>query len=242
MTLRRNRRSNQNVHTSAIVTPAEILEPKQLLSGQSLIARPNLTGPVDSADETPTITWKAIKGASRIEIWVNRLQPNGDTASAKVIHETTIAGNATSFQVGSELSSQTPLPGGRYRAWIRGINDTNGSTSVWSGAHTFSIGQSAPVVPSLNSLPATTSDRTPTFTWSSDSANDGYEIYVSRNGTSGAYIRTKVQQTSFTASDNMANGTYRVWVRGRNSAGQGRIRGLWESDGKFGCDVSCLQE
>lgn len=220
MTSRRNRRSKQTATTSAIVTLAEILEPKQLLSGQSLIARPNLTGPVDSADETPIITWNAIDEASRVELWVNRLPQNGDSGAAKVIHETAIAGNATSFQVGSDLSSQIALPSGRYRAWIRGANDADGMKSVWSAPHTFSIGQSAPVVPVLNLLPATTTDRTPTFTWSADAANDGYEIYISRNGAAGAYVRTKVGQAAFTSNEDMAEGTYRIWVRGQNSAGQ----------------------
>ncbi len=69
-------------------------------------------------NRTPAISWSAVTGATRYELWVNH-----EGVTNRVIHETTLTG--TSF------TPSTGLAAGNYRIWVKAIG-SNGTESSWS--------------------------------------------------------------------------------------------------------------
>ena len=83
------------------------------------LSTPALTTlPVTTSDRTPTISWNAVTGADRYELWVNH-----EGVTNKVIYETAL--NGTSF------TPLTSLAAGNYRIWVKAIA-SNGTESGWS--------------------------------------------------------------------------------------------------------------
>jgi RHS repeat-associated protein len=87
--------------------------------------RTELTSPgTTTSDTTPTFAWLAVDGATRYDLWVDRVG-----GASQVIREQNLTG--TQFTPISSLAT------GTYRVWVRAIN---GSTpSPWSISLTFSI-------------------------------------------------------------------------------------------------------
>ncbi len=73
-----------------------------------------------------TVSWKAVNGATRYELWVNRIDDQGKLVAAKVISDDQIVGTSTT------LPAQT----GKFRVWIRAIRNEAAGTyySNWSRA------------------------------------------------------------------------------------------------------------
>jgi pimeloyl-ACP methyl ester carboxylesterase len=78
-----------------------------------------------TADRTPSITWTAVDGAVRYELWVSRLDGGG-----RVIHETSLT--PTSFSPSVDMERLT------YRIWVRAVSVT-GVFSDWSRPLDFTI-------------------------------------------------------------------------------------------------------
>jgi predicted phage tail protein len=90
------------------------------------LAAPMITGPFGNTSAQPVITWNAVAGAVRYDLWVNNLT----TGQAQVIRQTNVTG--TSYQPAS------PLPTGNYRAWVQAWNAA-GLFSAWSAPADFSV-------------------------------------------------------------------------------------------------------
>jgi fibronectin-binding autotransporter adhesin len=145
---------------------------------------------------TPTISWTPVGGAVKYDLWINNLS----TGVPQVVRDVNVTG--------SSWTSQTSLPMGSYRAWVRGI-DASGLVASWSTAVDFfllpAVSVVGPVTPTF--------DRTPTFTWDAVPGAVSYDLYY-RNHTTGSVTTsiTNIVGNSYTPSSNLADGNYRWYV------------------------------
>lgn len=145
---------------------------------------------------TPTISWTPVGGAVKYDLWINNLS----TGVPQVVRDVNVTG--------SSWTSQTSLPMGSYRAWVRGI-DASGLVANWSTAVEFfllpAVSVVSPVTPTF--------DRTPTFTWDAVPGAVSYVLYY-QNYTTGT-APTSIPNTSgnsYTPSSNLVDGNYRWYV------------------------------
>jgi uncharacterized repeat protein (TIGR01451 family) len=89
------------------------------------ISRPTLTAPGATTSSTPTFTWTASSGATRYELWVDKV--GGPT---KVVFKSNLTANS--------FKATTPLQTGSYRVWVRAF-DSSGLASSWSAALEFRV-------------------------------------------------------------------------------------------------------
>lgn len=170
-------------------------------------AIPMVTSPTGiTGDTTPTFTWTDV-GAARYDLWVY----NQTTDTHQVIREEHLATN--SFTPAAALST------GSYTFWVQAFS-SSGLTNGWSAAGHFTIG-SVPDVPTLLAPAGTTSDFTPTFTWT-DVGAAHYDLWVYNVTTNTHQVIRQQNLTgaSYTPSAPLAAGHYRFWVQAFNAAGQ----------------------
>ncbi len=115
------------------------------------ITKPPTLIPVALQQSTnrPTISWEPLPGAVKYDIWID----NHLAGISQYIRNQNVAG--TSF------TSDSDMPLGLYRVWVRGIAQ-NGMTTAWSAMSQFYV-VTAPTITGGNQ---STFDRTPTFEWS----------------------------------------------------------------------------
>jgi len=155
----------------------------------------------ETTDTTPLLTWSTAAGAVGYEIFL----ANAVTPSKAIVR----LDNLTT----PRYDVTTALPAGAYIAWARSISAT-GKPSPWSltADGRFTINSTSR--PVINPIP-TSSDSTPTITWSPAAGADRYDIYISTAANiSTAVIRDQnVSGTTFTSSVALPVGNFRVWVR-----------------------------
>jgi len=152
------------------------------------------------SDTSPLITWTPVDGASRYDLWIDRI----DVPQSQIVR----AMNLTVPQF------ETPiLPLGTYRAWVRAFQSGN-SASVWSRPVAFSIDIADASTPTLLALPVSTFNTTPTIAWTAMPGATRYELFVRNLATlNTAIFETNIPSTSFTPLSPLAVGSYRVWMR-----------------------------
>lgn len=191
-------------------------------------------------DTTPEFVFTAIPNASRYQVWVSEQDPTDRRVTLGIrINDSFI--NAANAQIpGTNNASYEPstaLGEGYFRVWVRAI-EANGNFGDWSAGHQFQIVR--PVI--TGEVPANTAtiDSTPTITWTDVGANQ-YEIWITQlNGTTpggtaltGPTLITNlvgIQGTSYTPTDPLGNGDFRVWVRPLDDDGE---PGLWSRQFNF---------
>ncbi len=161
------------------------------------------SGTISTAEGWGSFRWPRLQGAASVELWVNRVG-----GPARVIHETGLAGDSTEF------TPRTPLPYGRYQAWIR-------SQGVGAGHGLWSAPVSFTVLPPVVQPVVTTSpfDRTPTITWTAPFAGVNYELWIGRLDGVEVFRKKGISGTSLTLPVELANGSYRVSLRGQTADG-----------------------
>jgi CSLREA domain-containing protein len=174
-----------------------------------ILPGPTPIGPLDSTlNHTPTFSWKPVAGANIYDLWVDSLS----TGITQVIRRKALTTPT--------FTPESDLPTGGYRWWVRAVGGSSGGliTGQWSAGWTFTIG-GAPT--SLTPV-ASTSDISPTFTWSPVDGANSYELQVDRldKKQSKVIFKTGLPAHSFTPSTPLAAGTYRVWVRSVSSTGE----------------------
>lgn len=161
------------------------------------------SGTSSTADALGSFRWPRVQGAVSVELWVNRVG-----GPARVIHETGLAGDSTEF------TPKSPLPYGRYQAWIRsqGVGPGHG---VWSAPVSFTV------LPPVVQPVVTTSafDRTPTITWTAPFAGVSYELWIGRPDGVEVFRKKGISGTGLTLPVELANGAYRVSLRGQAADG-----------------------
>ena len=172
----------------------------------------------DTSDDTPLLTWSAVTGAVRYEIFL----ASSAAPSTPLVRVSDLT--VPRFQV------TTALPAGGYIAWVRAINAT-GKRSPWSLTSEGRFTVNAASRPVINAIP-TSSDSTPTITWSPAAGADHYDIYISTAAnTATALIRNQnVAGTTYTPSVSLPVGNFRVWVRAISAGG---TAGPWSTAVSF---------
>ncbi len=201
--------------TSAVspgmVTSATVVSPR--VDGQwsplvafSTIQKPIITGPlgIDNADPLapitvtdlrPTITWTAIDKAARYELWVER------SASTATYLRTNVSGNSYKFAA--------DLLEGNYTVRVRAVS-TTGMFTDWSNIYAFTATGGVPVIQSVTLSPA----RRATIRWAGVAEAATYELQIARIGVDFDYLHPEgITTTSFTTTNSLPFGNYRVWVR-----------------------------
>ncbi|MEZ6121955.1 MAG: peptidylprolyl isomerase [Planctomycetaceae bacterium] len=160
-----------------------------------VIVRPIGTGGI-TTDARPVIAWSSSPTATTYDIWI---APAGSSQAAI---RTTSA--TTSFQPDSDLAE------GQYRVWVRAQNA--GGNSAWSAPVTFGVRAGGPL--QLTGPTGTNIPIRPTLTWSQGFAGSTYQLWVNQLSTGQRVIfETGLSGTSFTATADLAVGSYRAWVR-----------------------------
>ncbi|MEZ6132565.1 MAG: hypothetical protein R3C59_28195 [Planctomycetaceae bacterium] len=156
-------------------------------------------------NDQPTITWNAQQDVDRWDVWVNVV--NGNNQATLLFRDQDVSTNSFTFP--------ETVPNGRYRIWVRGFatNSESGqvTTTQWSNVYQFDVGGR----PRLT-VPTTTTDTTPTISWSTVQLAASYELSMTTADAIGSPILLEngIGATSYTFDD-LAPGDYRVWVRAR---------------------------
>lgn len=189
-----------------------------------------LTSPSGSITETtPDYTWNRVDGATWYHLWVNG--PSGN-----VIQQWYDALAVCSVTTCSVTPTQV-LGGSSHTWWVRTWN--TGGHGPWSDAMHFSL----PVPPGMAILVSPTGNMAgprPTYKWNKVGTSTWYQLWISRVNSDGSVSAVHSQwyeseavcgasTCSSTPAVDLANGTYRWWVRTWNSAGHGP----WSAAGNF---------
>lgn len=166
-----------------------------------------ITAPGNGVDRRPEFTFTQSTGATHYELWVNRVG-----GPAAIIRERALT--ATSFTPGEDL------PTGDYVVWVRAYNGQ--ASAVWSAASSFSIGLEAATITSSG---GETSDDTPTIEWTASNGATEYDVWVNHIGVENQVIRTRVSGTSFTPTEPLLDGEYRIWVQAEDE----NVQAAWSN-------------
>ena len=173
------------------------------------LSAPTVTGGND-AQGRPTLTWNAVSGAAKYEVYRARSM-NGD-----YIKYSTVTG--TSYTNTSYIEN-----GNTYYYKMRAL-DANGTAGAWSSIVSVTYKQtlSAPTVTGGNDAQGR-----PTLKWNAVTGAAKYEVYRARS-LNGDYIKySTVTGTSYTNTSYIENGnTYYYKVRALKSDG---TAGAWSS-------------
>jgi uncharacterized protein YkwD len=179
-------------------------------------AIPTIIGPSSpTANVTPTFTWTTSAGAVRFDLWVNNLT----TGQTQVIRQP-LSTNSFTPTVAAALKA------GSYVAWVEAFDGTN-QTRGWSASYYFTI--TAPAAPSQLAPTGSTSNATPTFSWSAVSGATTYELWV-QIGQTRVIDQQGLTTTSYTPSAALTKTSYRFWVRATNAKGD---VGNWSAEADF---------
>ena len=179
---------------------------------------PVVTAPAVTVNSArPQIAWTGSPAAT-FELWVNQL---GGTS--KIIYDTAVAGTS--------LIPSSDLPSGTYRVWVR-LRGETGSPGPWSAAYDFTVAlNDTPDQVVVSGVSATATAR-PVFAWAAATHATRYEIWV--NSISGTATRvvneTNLTDLQYSATTDLAQGQYRVWIRAFNSGG---VAGPWSAAVNF---------
>lgn len=176
-------------------------------------------------EERPTLTWRQSLAGETFSVWLTNAT---DQTVVKIAHDLEEA----SYTV------EEDLPVGRYRYWVRADNGL-GDQSAWSSSFVFDV-KTRPVLETIQP----TFDSRPTFTWNTPATGnlqpelDKYNVYIRRVDVTPV-VNTEtgfvVEGNSYTPSEDLPNGLYRIWVRGANETNaSGRtIETIWSSGESF---------
>ena len=173
------------------------------------LSAPTVTGGNDNQGR-PTLTWKAVSGAAKYEVYRARSK-DGD-----YIKYSTVTG--TSYTNTSYIEN-----GNTYYYKVRALN-ANGTAGAWSSVVSVTYKQtlSAPTVTGGNDAQGR-----PTLKWNAVTGAAKYEVYRARSK-DGDYIKySTVTGTSYTNTSYIENGnTYYYKVRALDANG---TAGAWSS-------------
>ncbi len=150
----------------------------------------------------PQLTWLPINGATRYELLLRNRRTWATVASELSLSTTS-------------WTPTTALPAGEYRWSVRARIGTT-LVGSWSASMDFNNG-GRPVVLTPS---GTTTNRTPTITWSAVTGADSYQVMIVRADTSSSVLYVQnLKSTSFTPTSELAPRQYRVWVRAVSTTG-----------------------
>ena len=148
-------------------------------------------------DNQPTFAWDVVDGAAHYDLWI--AYESG--AEWEYIRH-------REFQ-GTSFTPDSPLPIGRYRVWVRGVDSSDRKAS-WSRVQAVTI--ATPVDVSGNA--SSTFDHTPTLRWQPVFGAMSYQLYVRDQSAGLVVLNVKdLTETSYTINTPLQLGKHRWWVR-----------------------------
>lgn len=161
------------------------------------------SGTQTAATPRPTFTWTAVSNATSYEIWVNNIT----TGESRVVSITNIS--TTSY------TTPVDLPIATYRVWVRGFT-SGGQASLWSPGSVWNVRPAT----TINDSGRTVANSDFTITWQPITGASAYDVWIDRPTSSTVqYLRNVNVSGNSLEVSNFDIGTYRIWVRGKNSAG-----------------------
>ncbi|MCA9082913.1 MAG: proprotein convertase P-domain-containing protein [Planctomycetaceae bacterium] len=169
-------------------------------------------------DRTPEIRWDAVEGAESYHVWLSRR--TAGEAPTTILQD--------KFVTATSLTPQTDLADGTYVVWVRAIA-ADGTESPWSTASQFTVGGRPRILSPANSGQVSS---TPTFLWSGISGAETYELWINRLDvpTTKIVYRQDLSVASYTVTNALPAGSYRVWVRAISDMGEASV---WSSPVTF---------
>lgn len=157
---------------------------------------------IDRQGAEPVLQWADSRGAVQYDVWLTNLSdPTTPVVRQRV--------NSPWFELPATATATA------YRAWVRSV-PVIGEPSAWSSPFEFTPGLN----PVVFSVPAATTDATPTFRWVGSGDVASYELWVTHRDTKTRPIYVAgLTTTSFTPSTDLALGRYAVWVRATRTDG-----------------------
>jgi hypothetical protein len=178
-----------------------------------------LSGPSGTISDTqPTLSWTTVASATSYELYL----ANATTGQYPYLDPTGITGNS--------YSPSAPLVPGTYTAWVRA--QTANGPLPWSDPLTFTEAAPPPPIVSRPGGGGEAMAAQLSFSWSAVQSAAGYELWVNdlSTGQSKAIYQSNVSGTSYTVAGTTALGTYEIWLRSYNAAGQA---GTWSAGQVF---------
>ena len=161
----------------------------------------------------PILAWSPLPGAVRYEFVLRDRATKNDISRVSDL-------------TGTTWTPESPLANGDYRWWVRGFTAA-GNAGSWSVSQDFTTGGK----PTLLNVPATTADRTPTFTWTAVQGAARYEIWIAKADVNVVVLNViNITTNSFTPSSDLLPQGYRVWVRAISTTGTASV---WSSSATF---------
>ena len=178
-----------------------------------VITAPVITDGVVTAAR-PTIEWTEIDGAATYQVLIHKFNSRPPFLD--------VMSTSNSYKLTDNL------PRGDYTVWVRPIS-TRGELGPWSAGYSFTATGGRPVIT------APTPGSTilfPEFEWTAVTDDDvvQYEIWVSYIGVDFTFININVEGTSYTGTEPLNDGDYRVWIRAVFADGS---NGLWSDPVDF---------
>jgi PKD domain len=110
-------------------------------------------------------------------------------------------------------ASGSPLTSGTWHLQVR-ERDAVGNWSAWSASRIIEVDLASPGAPSPTAV-SPTRDQTPTWTWA---GTGPFEYHLSNTTAAPPGSGTAITTTTFTPTTNLAEGTWRFYVRERDAA------------------------
>ena len=156
-----------------------------------------------AATARPTFTWTAISNAATYEVYVNNVTTN----QPRVVNATGIASNS--------YTTTVDLPIGTFNVWVRGFTAA-GLASGWSPAAVWKLRPTTTVLNSGRTEPSSSFR----IDWNPIPGASTYDVWINRLTSSTIEYRRNPSVIGTTLSvSNFDVGSYGVWVRASNSAG-----------------------
>lgn len=188
---------------------------------------PVITGPVLTdgvlTAARPLLEWTIIDGAATYEVLIHKFNSRPPFLNV--------------MSVSNSYKLTENLPRGDYTFWVRPIS-TRGELGPWSAGYSFTATGGRPVI----TAPAAGSTILfPEFEWTAVTDDDvvEYEIWVSHVGVDFTFININVTGTSYTGTDPLNDGNYRVWIRAVFADG---TFGLWSDPVDFVGGVAATEQ
>ncbi len=157
-----------------------------------------------------SIGWNPIPGAATYDVWVDRLT----SSTLQYYRNTSVSGTSVSV---------SGFAVGQYGVWVRAKNSA-GDLVAWSRRGTINVNYAPAQIAVTGSLLSSK----PTLTWLPVNGAAQYQVWVSNilASTTAVIDDSSVQPTSLKLSS-LTAGSYRAWVRGRDSNVNGGAFYAW---------------
>ena len=174
-----------------------------------VVTQVKTTGPAFSTfDATPNFTWDAVPGAASYQFFLRNQATN-----TMVLDGLSVASNT--------FTPATDIPTGNYKWWVLAVSSAQSGSIRSGGAELRDLnigGQPTITAP----VPGTTAGTKPTITWQAVDGAVSYIVFMNRTSapTGNVLNISGITTTSFTPTNPIAAGDYRLWLRAVDASGK----------------------